>query len=227
MRLPSSTHTALTTTGTFLAHILAANTSGARIADAFAKPGGAEGAFATLAGVSTRRDGEPGGEEKADVQVFTGASTGYAPLLGATDGVLRVLRCKVLPGAEVRVGDHVVLVAEVVGILDAPASASAPSSTSRAGAAGGEVMNGLNYMRGRDRGDGVGEDKSRSEKHGLVYMDRGYRRVDSEVDLIEQKEEVGEKDGLEHASTSSDATASEQIHRTIGLNVRRGDEYGR
>ena len=181
-------------------------------------------------------EGEEVRERKAEVQVFTGSSTGYAPLLGATDGVLRVLRCKVLPGAEVRVGDHVVLVAEVAGILDAPAStsasASAASSTSRAGAAGGGVMSGLNYMRGRRLGDGVGEDKSRSEKHGLVYMDRGYRRVDSAVDLIDEpslstKEEEAEQHLAAHASTSGVSTASEQIHRTIGLNVRRGDEYGR
>jgi len=183
-----------------------------------------------LAGVSTGTtgNGSKTGEGKAEVQVFTGPSTGHAPLLGATEGVLRVLRCKVLQGKEVRVGDHVVLVAEVVGILDAPAAVLKPSS--RAGA-GDEVMNGLNYMRGRGARDGrdqaAGLIKGNSEQHGLVYMDRGYRRVDSDVDLNEQKEEEVREDISTHASTSSNTSASEQIHRTIGLNVRRGDEYSR
>jgi len=178
-----------------------------------------------LAGVSGAGGKE--GQGKAEVQVFTGASTGHAPLLGATEGVLRVLRCKVLEGKDVRVGDHVVLVAEVVGILDAPAAAS--KSSSQAGT-GSEIMSGLNYMRGRGardaRDEAAGVDKGRSETHGLVYMDRGYRRVDSMVDLIEQKEEEVGKDVSTFTSTSENATPSEQIHRTIGLNVRRGDEYG-
>lgn len=107
VRMPSATHTALVPSGFFLAHFLSATAFGARIADAFAKSNNASGqAFKDLAM-----------EGMGKCKVFTGPEIHGTPLLTGR-GVLRALRCKLLPGKEIVVGDHVVLVAEVVGILE-------------------------------------------------------------------------------------------------------------
>jgi flavin reductase (DIM6/NTAB) family NADH-FMN oxidoreductase RutF len=185
MKLPSSTYDAMATSGTFLAHILAANTAGARIAGSFAKPGGAIDAFAGLAlGVDGR---------KAECTVLTGPATGGAPMLGGTEGVLKVLRCRLCQGKEVRVGDHVVLIAEVVGVLS--------------GSSEGGNGSGFNYMKA-----GKG---SQEALHGLVYMDGAYRRVEIGGDLMEAGDVV-EEETLKNR---------EPVIRTMGMNIRRGDEH--
>lgn len=110
MRLPSATHTALVQTGTFLAHFLSATDAGAAIAHAFARPRDTQ--------LDAFRDVLDGNA----VQIFAGKGSQGAPLL-AGSGIMRVLRCKALPGKEVVVGDHVVLVAEVLGIVASVGSA--------------------------------------------------------------------------------------------------------
>ncbi|KAI9717229.1 MAG: hypothetical protein M1828_007250 [Chrysothrix sp. TS-e1954] len=181
VKLPSVTHSALTTSGTFLVHLLSSSSLGVHIADAFAKGSNTRGeAFRSL--VQEKRDG-------LEVQVFAGKGTEGAPLL-ASDGVLKVLRCRMLPGKEVTVEDHVVIVAEVAGILSPP----------------------KNQSRTNDQ-----EPQARPEEQqlSLLYGNQGYRQWGR---------------ALAHDSPQTRAEASDEnihdtpIHRTIGLNVRRGDE---
>lgn len=162
----------------FLAHFLLSSPEGARIADAFAKGGNAQGeAFQRLA-VGTR-------EGELEVEVFTGKGTQGAPLI-AGKGVLQVLRCNLLEEKEIVVGDHRVLVAEVMGILAKP---------------GRQTQGQLNGAGGM----------------GLVYGDQQYRALGKSIDLEAAKPD--------HRLKSGEGASS--IRRTIGLNLRRGDEHGR
>ncbi len=172
VRTPSATHTALAASGIFLAHFLSSTAFGARIADVFAKGNHATGqAFKDLA-----IDG------MGNLKIFTGPEIRGAPLLIGS-GVLRALRCRVLPGKEIVVGDHVVLVAEVVGILETPSNKV-----------------GVNY----------------GEEMGLIYVDRGYKRIGDPIAI--------DKDGPKDSSTRRGTRTEFPFHKTMGLNVRRGDE---
>lgn len=181
IRTPSATHSALSKSGTFLVHMLSASRSGARIADAFARGTNAQGeAFQQLA---ARHD------EDNEIQIFAGKGTQGAPLL-AGDGIMRVLRCRTLPDKEVVVEDHVVLVAEVLGILSPPTS----------------------LKRGADdlsRGD------SPESERGLLYGSQAYRQWGPD---IKPENASAERE------VAQEGTAQSPIHRTMGLNVRRGDE---
>lgn len=179
VRLPSATYAALAHSRTFLAHILAASPEGARIADAFAKGNsGSSQAFAELAR-----------EARGSFKVFAGSSMQWAPLLSGL-GVLRVLRCIALPGKEIVVGDHVVLVGQVVGILEGKET-------------GGGPRHGAN-----------------KENDGLVYVDQGYCAVGERIDphaappLPSESNALGVED------------AKVPFLRTLGMNIRRGDEVG-
>ena len=172
VRTPSATHTALTASGIFLAHFLSSTAFGARIADVFAKGNNATGqAFKDLA-----IDG------RGNVKIFTGPEIRGAPLLIGS-GVLRALRCRVLPGKEIVVGDHVVLVAEVVGILETPRN--------EAGVNNGEEM-------------------------GLMYVDQGYKRIGAAIIIDEE--------GAKDSNARRGPKTAFPFHKTMGLNVRRGDE---
>lgn len=145
-----------------------------------------------------------------DIKVFTGPATSGAPLI-ASSGVLKVLRCRALPGKEVVVGDHVVLVAAVEGLLSLPET----QTQGRRRRGSGPVGNALNYVRGDD-------EAARDERdvHGLVYVDGAYRSVDRETDLVDM--EAVDPDGEGVAGQDGEEAP---IQRTMGLNVRRGDEY--
>lgn len=175
VRTPSATHTAMSSSGTFLAHFLLSSPEGARIANAFAKGGNAQGeAFQELVT----------GDMTGEIDMYAGKGTQGAPLL-AGRGVLQVLRCRVLDGKEVVVGDHRVLVAEVLGIL------AQPGRKDGGGGGGG--------------GGGV----------GLVYGDQRYRYLGDGIDV---------DGGRTRDSTEGNDAAS--VQRTMGLNIRRGDETG-
>lgn len=195
---------------TFLAHVLAANNSGARIADAFAR-GDASVAFAKLVGGGGGGDSDPvSTQHNKEVQVFTGRATGGAPLV-ASSGVIKVLRCRPLPGKEVQVGDHVVLVAEVLSILSPPPTTSAPRQ---------EEMRELNYMRSLQQeaaGEGEGEEEV---VHGLVYLDGKYSKIGAMVDIVGEMKE-------KQVQLQKPEQEREVVHRTLGMNVRRGDEHMR
>ena len=112
VRVPSATHSAMTSSadeGVFLAHLLNANPIGAHIANTFAKGSNRDGeAFEELAtSVFARED---------QVQIFAGAGTRGAPLI-AGHGVMQILRCKLVPGKEIDIGDHKVIIAEVLGMV--------------------------------------------------------------------------------------------------------------
>ncbi|KHN97218.1 Flavin reductase-like, FMN-binding protein [Metarhizium album ARSEF 1941] len=103
---PSRTLDAITSSGEFNIHVLASDESGAALADHFIR-GNTDDVFDTIAGATYTMDrGEPGRNS--------------APLLKG-EGVLRVLRCKLLrDGATrglVRVRDHVIVVGEVVEMI--------------------------------------------------------------------------------------------------------------
>lgn len=107
IRLPSASYLALKSSGTFLVHLLRANEAGARICDTFAKGNdGGNKAFERLVA------------HGSVAQVFSGKGSGDAPLL-AGNGVMKVLRCKVRD-EELRIGDHVVVVGEVLSIVGTP-----------------------------------------------------------------------------------------------------------
>ena len=160
--------------GTFLAHLLASSGAGARIADAFARGGNRDG--------EVFRDLATGAAAKSDrLRIFTGKGTQDAPLL-AGNGVMQVLRCRLLEGKEVEVEDHKVVVAEVLGILAQP---------------------------GRRKND---------DEMGLCYADRGYRRLGEVI-------EVRGNDGHEGERIAGQSSEDDiEIQRTMGMNVRRGDE---
>lgn len=166
VRVPSATHSAMTVSGFFLAHLLAANETGAAIAHTLAKGGQSQGqAFQSLV-------------ERGDaVQIFSGLKTAGAPLL-AGSGVLQVLRCRTLEGKDVEIGDHRVVVAEVVSVMSKPSSGGSAAS---------------------------------DQAMGLSYCDRGYRALGDPIDPEAQAEK----------------TSDSPVQRTLGMNVRRGDEAGR
>lgn len=115
VRLPSATYDAIIKSRTFLAHILSSSVAGARVADTFAKGNnGTPQAFETLV-----RD------DQSRVTVLAGSQMQWAPLLSG-EGVLRVLRCVTLPGKEILVGDHVVLIGEVAGVLEGKEAGGRP-----------------------------------------------------------------------------------------------------
>jgi flavin reductase (DIM6/NTAB) family NADH-FMN oxidoreductase RutF len=103
---PSRTLDAITSSQEFNIHVLASDESGAAVADHFTR-GNMDGVFDTIEGATytahRREDGSVS-----------------APLL-AGEGVLRVLRCKLLrDGAMeglVRVRDHMIVVGEVVEMI--------------------------------------------------------------------------------------------------------------
>lgn len=137
VRVPSATHAALASSRGFLVHLLSASRAGARIADAFTRGNTADGrAFRYLV------TGE-GSED--DVQVLVGRGTQEAPLIAGT-GVMQVLRCNLVEGKEIEVGDHRILVAEVVGIVPVP-------GVKRKGEGESDTM-GLIYGEGRYRNNG-------------------------------------------------------------------------
>ena len=175
IRLPSATYAAMTESGTFLAHLLVGSTAGAHIANALTKGNNGQGeAFRDLA---------VGERTREAVQIFAGRGTQGAPLI-AGEGVLQALRCRPLPGKEISVEDHRVLVAEVLGIV------SAPSARGRDEEQRGNVLEG---------------------SLGLVYGDRRYRAV-------------GPSMSLDADVRRSEEDSGANMQRTIGLNVRRGDE---
>lgn len=150
VKMPSATYSALRSSGTFLVHMLHATTAGAQICDVFAKGNGSTGdAFRHL--VSSSK-----GESSA-VKVFSGTGTNGAPLVAAP-GVLRVLKCKVLPGKEVQVGEHVVVIGEVLSILSTPGSS--PASWK--------------------------ENQASEGRMGLIYADRQYHKLGEELTLLEE-----------------------------------------
>ena len=211
IRLPSSTFTAMQASSTFLAHVLAANSRGARIADAFAR-GDASAAFAKLVGGGDNQsdDSDPTSTKQDEVQVFTGRATGGAPLV-ASPGVIQVLRCRPLPGKEVQVGDHVVLVAEVLSILSPPQQSTSARQ---------EEVHGLNYMRSLHR-EADGEEEA---VHGLVYLDGRYSKIGVTVDIAEDPAEENKEKQVQLQKPKQER---EVVHRTLGMNVRRGDEHMR
>lgn len=103
---PSRTLDAIKSSREFNIHVLAGDESGAAVADHFTR-GNMDGVFDTIEGatctVNTAQDGSVS-----------------APLLKG-DGVLRVLRCKLLRDSDmeglVRVRDHVIVVGEVVEMI--------------------------------------------------------------------------------------------------------------
>lgn len=180
VRVPSETHSAMAGGGSFLAHVLSANTAGARIADAFTKGNNAGGeAFRGLVA--------GGPADPRSVEVYAGKGTQGAPLISGS-GVMRVLRCRLLPGKEIDVEDHKVLVAEVLGIVSAPGKPSRAHSNAEAGS--GEIM-------------------------ALAYCDRHYRHVGPEI-RINEKASGSQSQRVDHGPVD--------IQKTMGLNVRRGDE---
>lgn len=96
---PSRTLDAIAASGSFNVHVLAGDAAGAAVADHFTR-GNVDGVFE---GLETLNEGRGG-----------------APVLGG-EGVLRVLRCRVLQdgpeGGLVRVRDHVIVVGEVVEMI--------------------------------------------------------------------------------------------------------------
>ncbi|KID88282.1 Flavin reductase-like, FMN-binding protein [Metarhizium guizhouense ARSEF 977] len=103
---PSRTLDAITSSKEFNIHVLAGDESGAAVADHFTR-GNMDGVFDTIEGATYTVDKSQHG----------GSS---APLLKG-EGVLRVLRCKLLPdgatGGLVRVRDHVIVLGEVVEMI--------------------------------------------------------------------------------------------------------------
>ena len=176
VKVPSATHSAISRSGFFLVHILSASSSGASIADAFARGANTNGeAFRDIASKATNA---------SNVQIFAGKGTQGAPLL-AGDGVSRVLRCKTTPEKQLTVEDHVVLIAEVISIVSSPRSS-------------------------KDTRESRTQDEELGQPTALLYGNQAYRRWGT---AFEAKNSKGTK-----PETTSD------IHKTLGLNVRRGDE---
>ncbi|KAI9817811.1 MAG: hypothetical protein M1827_000930 [Pycnora praestabilis] len=138
IHLPSTTYDALLSSRQFLVHIVSATKDGAKIADAFTRGNAnAEEVFRNLA------------NEGVDVGVL-GRGKRRPPVLRGR-GVMKVLSCDMLiekgvPSDGVRVGDHVIVLGKVVGVL---------------------VDSG---RRGKREGGG-----SSMEERGLLYVDRGYK----------------------------------------------------
>jgi len=157
--MPSETLTAIQESNNFLLHILEANESGARLADAFTK--GSEYAARLL----------EGGEEEVEIQQLVqpaeeGEDEETAVILPRleAEGVSRVLGCQVVEATEV--GDHVVVFAAVDSVF------------------GGEMLQedgelGLCYADGRYRRVGDVID---------VYEDGGIEENDGGVEEDERRE---------------------------------------
>jgi len=116
----------------------------------------------------------------------------WAPLLSG-EGVLRVLRCVTLPGKEILVGDHAVLVGEVAGVLEGQETASGPRMAA------------------------VKEDV------GLVYADQKYCYIGEKIAPDMEQD----SDGVAGKPQAEDMRHDNPFIRTLGMNVRRGDEQER
>jgi flavin reductase (DIM6/NTAB) family NADH-FMN oxidoreductase RutF len=103
IRRPSQTLDAVRASGKFCVHILSANKEGASVANVFTKGNGRNG---------------PGDIWKSkEFVVFKGKTLEDPPLLRAK-GITKVLRCEILEeNGLVEVGDHMLVLAKVVGIL--------------------------------------------------------------------------------------------------------------
>ncbi|KAI9742832.1 MAG: hypothetical protein M1818_003561 [Claussenomyces sp. TS43310] len=104
IRKPSTTLDAIRASGAFHVHILSATESAVRVADAFTKGNGAH-VF-----------------RSQDFTVLRRSATAVEPPLLAASGITRVLRCEVLeePKGLLDVGDHVLVLGRVLGILVPP-----------------------------------------------------------------------------------------------------------
>lgn len=178
------------------------------------------------------------------------------------DGVLAVLHCRTLPDKELEVGDHVVLVAEVLSTV------TAGKEVEEGQHSGPDPKKlGLAYcMREYLWQDGTGFALSTTEGEGKENVDDVYvyekdeespkpgNRVRSSGDALRTfrgklivgkrvnathvpakrrpqasgRSSSGNEDGAkEKATEAKDGATSEdelEIQRTLGLNVRRGDE---
>ncbi|KAL2356208.1 flavin reductase like domain-containing protein [Cryomyces antarcticus] len=103
IRKPSRTLSAIEGSGDFYAHILSASPQGAAIADAFTKGGEPLSAFERLC-------------VNHGITVDLGIPMFKAPTL-ESDAVLARFRCKLMMEKTVHVGDHVIVVAEVLDIV--------------------------------------------------------------------------------------------------------------
>ncbi|KAI9829238.1 MAG: hypothetical protein M1819_006418 [Sarea resinae] len=159
IRLPSSTYTALSTNTSFLVHLLRATSSGAAIAHTFTQPGDPFRALAS-SGVDV---GLLHGTQRAEKD--DGPTTPGLPLLGGA-GVKTVLRC-VLDRPAIPVGDHVIVLGRVVGILEPRRPRRVPADLDPGVDA---TIDGKED--GREGGGGLAA-------HGLnlVYADRAYRHL--------------------------------------------------
>jgi flavin reductase (DIM6/NTAB) family NADH-FMN oxidoreductase RutF len=150
--VPSRTFDAVAASRRFNIHVLADDAAGARVADWLA--GGNAGGAEVL-----ERLAADGG-----VEVELGEQEGDAPMLKG-DGVLYVLRCRLLEDANapaggfVRVRDHVIVLGEVLEMVEG-------SRTQR------EVK----------------------ERFGLLYADRRYRQLGKCITPVEKEKEGSEID---------------------------------
>lgn len=90
-------------------------------------------------------------------------------------------------------------------------------------------------------GDEKGINVTHVERLGLLYVQGGYRYVGGAVDLEEEEARDGDGDGDRRAQQQQEQAKQKQknvsggrgrradedgevVHRTLGLNIRRGDE---
>jgi flavin reductase (DIM6/NTAB) family NADH-FMN oxidoreductase RutF len=104
LRRPSRTLDALLAAGVFRVHSLRATARGREVAHAFVEQAHGD-AYATLekGGIAVRYGDDSSGSTSI-------------PEIVDEDGVLASLVCRVVPGLCVDVGDHTVVIAEVVGV---------------------------------------------------------------------------------------------------------------
>ncbi|KAK3308264.1 flavin reductase like domain-containing protein [Chaetomium strumarium] len=145
--VPSRTFDAIAASRRFNIHVLADNAAGASVADWLA--GGNTGGREVLERLSA--DG--------GVEVEPGEQEGDAPVLKG-DGVLYVLRCRLLEDANaptggfVRVRDHVIVLGEVLEIVERS-----------------------------------GSQREVKDRFGLLYADRRYRQLGKCITPVEKEEE--------------------------------------
>ncbi len=109
IKKPSKTLEAIKSSRCFLIHILSATESGAEVADAFTK-GNDQDVFRNPA---------------FNVLRIKGNGTNYEPPLLSADGITKVLRCKVRdqPGdGLLEIGDHTLILGDVVSIIEPPST---------------------------------------------------------------------------------------------------------
>jgi flavin reductase (DIM6/NTAB) family NADH-FMN oxidoreductase RutF len=142
VKLPSQTLMTLEHTGQFLVHILEANKMGARVADAFTR-GSKEARKVLRKGFQGLEIGHVGFE--LDKTQFDAPELVLPLLRGG--GVSRVLRCEVLArkgkiAGFTTVGDHMLVIARVLEVLDGEGKEQEE---------GGEGRSGLCYAEGMYR----------------------------------------------------------------------------